>query len=243
MVDGKTCHNSPLKNDREVLVEEKVRKSIKRRKVDSSVTKLHKPQKEREKSVTGDEALAPASRGMKMVALAKTKVADCPGQNPFRVSIYKSTADTATVSARKRKVPMEHKQSEHASWKARELDCSLLIRMIGQPIGSGTFGDRFLGEYCGIKVTIKEMKRRNESLKENNATRRKFCTRLEYCPALAITKVYHFFWGYAWTRTIFTDHTISRLRGGESHPPQSHQNENTEQHHNSGDLCRCLPSC
>ena len=127
--------------------------------------------------------------------------------------------------------------------KSNSLFARLLIRMIGQPIGSGTFGDRFFGEYYGIKVTIKEMKRRNESLKENNATRRKFCTRLEYCPALAITKVYHFFWGYAWTRTIFTDHTISRLKGGKSHPPQSHQNENTEQNHNSGDLCRCLPSC
>ena len=167
LVDGKTCHNSPLKNDREVLVEGEACEFVKRRKEDPCVTKLHKSLKEREKSVTGDGALAPASRGRKMVALAKTKVADFPGQKPFSVSVYKPTADPATVSVRKRKVPLEHKHSEHASWKAGELDRSLLIKMIDQPIGSGTFGDCFLAEYRGIKVAVKEMKRRNESLKES----------------------------------------------------------------------------
>ena len=44
---------------------------------------------------------------------------------------------------------------------------SLLVKRRNEPIGSGTFGNCFFADYRGIKAVVKEMKRRNGSLKES----------------------------------------------------------------------------
>ena len=49
----------------------------------------------------------------------------------------------------------------------REINRSLLVKSRSEPISFGTFGNCFLADYRGIKAVVKEMKRRNGSLKES----------------------------------------------------------------------------
>ena len=100
-----------------------------------------------------------------MVALSKSKNKEFSTKHPSKVPVHKRTGDIALISSSKCKVPLECKQ-KRASCKAREIDPSLIVKTLGEPIGSGTFGDCFLAEYRSIKVVVKEMKRRDKSLQE-----------------------------------------------------------------------------
>ena len=86
-----------------------------------------------------------------MVVLSKSRNKECSTKHPSKVPVHKRTGDTSLTSSRKCIVP-------------REIDRSLIIKTLNEPIGSGTFGDCFLAEYRGIKVVVKEMKRRDGSL-------------------------------------------------------------------------------
>ena len=45
----------------------------------------------------------------------------------------------------------------------REIDPSLVKKILDEPIGSGTFGNVFIAKYRGMKVAVKEMKGKDGS--------------------------------------------------------------------------------
>ena len=53
----------------------------------------------------------------------------------------------------------------------REIDPSLVKKILDEPIGSGTFGNVFIAEYRGMKVAVKEMKGKDGSQKETERSR------------------------------------------------------------------------
>ena len=117
-------------------------------------------------SSTGDML----SRGKKMVALAKMATSKCSAPNQFSLPRAANPA-TGRVQKGNDRLPLR-KQGRSSScsqntWKPRKIDRTLIVKTCDDPIGSGTYGDCFLAEYRGIKVVIKEMKRRDESRKES----------------------------------------------------------------------------
>ena len=111
------------------------------------------------------------SRGKQMVALA-TKVAtsECSAPNKFRVPRAANSATGRVQKFNERLLGRKQAPNPGFSqnpWKAREIDRTLIAKTCDDPIGSGTYGDCFLAEYRGIKVVIKEMKRRDKSIKES----------------------------------------------------------------------------
>ena len=160
------------KEGEEILVGgEDVREALKERNVSppTTVNQTFPPEKKGPYAGTRDDNLAAlSSRGKKCVALAKMKTSESSTQIPSTVPVSKYTAGLATARIKKAVVPLhkpEH-NSNRTPWKPREMDRSLIMKISDEPIGSGTFGDCFLADYRGIKVVVKEMKRRDQSFKE-----------------------------------------------------------------------------
>lgn len=160
------------KGEEILVVGEDVREALKGRKVSSPTTVYKKfpPEKKGPSAGTGDDTLVASSRGKKCVALAKMKISESSTRrNTFTFTMpVSSTAVPTTARIKKAVVPLDKPEhsSDQTSWKPREIDRSLIVKISDEPIGSGTFGDCFLADYRGIKVVVKEMKRRDQSLKE-----------------------------------------------------------------------------
>jgi tRNA A-37 threonylcarbamoyl transferase component Bud32 len=117
---------------------------------------------------TGDDTLAASCRGKKCVALAKMKTSESwTRRNPFMVPVS-STAVPTTARIKKSCSPSGQARAQFRSkfLETEEMGRSLIVKICNEPIGSGTFGDCFLADYHGIKVVVKEMKRRDQPLKE-----------------------------------------------------------------------------
>ena len=54
----------------------------------------------------------------------------------------------------------------------REVNLSLIVKTTRESLGRGTFGECFLAWYRGIKVVVKEMRRRNDTPKESERCKR-----------------------------------------------------------------------
>ena len=110
---------------------------------------------------SNEKSLQALSRGQKMVTAAnRFRRPDIPLQTNKMFSKSLTVKSTAKSHLRKRlnSDPM----------LVREIDRSLFVKISEEPIGCGTFGECFLAWYHGdIKAVIKEIKRRDNSLKES----------------------------------------------------------------------------
>ena len=131
----KAEQNIVMENVMEISVKGEAREAPKRRKVDPAPTESVKSQLEQKKSSNLVD-LASSSRGRKMVVLSKSINKDFSTKHPSKVPVHKRTGDTALTSSRKCKVPLERKQ-KRASCEAREIDRSLIVKTLNEPIGYG----------------------------------------------------------------------------------------------------------
>lgn len=168
------------KNLEQIAVEREVRESLKRRKANQTpplspavknVEEMRGPLKRRKPNpAPSSDALQTAkSRGERCVVLARFKNSQFSAENPFRMPVCKPYVAATTEKVKKCEVPLENRQERNISevpLKPREVDCSLLVKIGEDAVGSDTFGECFIADYRGIKVVVKEMKKRNDSLKE-----------------------------------------------------------------------------
>ena len=168
------------KNLEQIVVEREVRESLKRRKANQTpplspavknVEEMRGPLKRRKPNpAPSSDALRTAkTRGERCVVLARFKNSQFSAGNPFRVPVCKPYVAATTEKVKKCEVPLENRQERNISeapLKPREVDRSLLVKIGEDAIGSGSFGECFIADYRGIKVVVKEMKKRNDTLKE-----------------------------------------------------------------------------
>ena len=104
---------------------------------------------------------------------------------------------------------MSHIRENLQTAGQREIDPSLVKKISDEPIGSGTFGNVFLAEYCGMKVTVKEMKGKDGSRKETERCRQEVLQGQYFNESWGSPKPAISFWDVHKTSAILDCSTIS----------------------------------